>query len=502
MVGNDACRPCHQAIYDSYSHTAMARTSGPAFPPLEGSFRHAPSGVSYRVYREGQTARLSYERGSGAPLRGMQELKYYVGSNTRGRTFLFDIDGFLYQAPINYYAARNVWDMSPGYAALRAMELNHPVDSTCLFCHASRVQPVRAGTVNGFDGPPFLQNGVGCERCHGGGSEHVKGAGPMVNPAALAGERRDSVCMQCHLEGEARIARAGRSQEDYAPGGLLFDDLAIFVRADDAEERRGAVSHVESMALSLCRRKSGDALGCITCHDPHLQPGAAEKPGYYRAKCVACHAAKGGGHYPNQPDCTACHMPRMDSADVSHTVVTDHRIVRTRRADRPRATTVGRLVPFGNRPPEPRDLGLAYGEVALRGNAFAAGEALRLLEGARRQYPDDAEVLTRLGYLYQARGEAQTAERYYEQVLKRDPDRAVVAANLGVFYAGRGRLREALALWRHAFDRNPQLSEIGVNLGRALCGIGDADGGRSALQRVLTHNPDSALAREAIASCR
>src|SRR3954471_18965662 len=82
-VGNDACRPCHAAIYDSYSRTAMARTSGPAFPPLEGSFRHAPSGVSYRVARTGETATLTYERGGAVPLHGTQELKYYVGSNTR-----------------------------------------------------------------------------------------------------------------------------------------------------------------------------------------------------------------------------------------------------------------------------------------------------------------------------------------------------------------------------------------------------------------------------------
>src|SRR6059058_2677249 len=86
MVGNDACRPCHRAIYDSYSQTAMARTSGAAFPPLEGSFRHAPSGVSYRVYRDGPAAMLAYERGGPARLAGTQELKYYVGSNTRGRT--------------------------------------------------------------------------------------------------------------------------------------------------------------------------------------------------------------------------------------------------------------------------------------------------------------------------------------------------------------------------------------------------------------------------------
>jgi Flp pilus assembly protein TadD len=42
-----------------------------------------------------------------------------------------------------------------------------------------------------------------------------------------------------------------------------------------------------------------------------------------------------------------------------------------------------------------------YGELALRGNAFAAREALRLLQEALRRHPDDPEVLTRLGYLYQ-----------------------------------------------------------------------------------------------------
>ena len=181
-VGNEACRPCHEAIYNSYSRTAMARTSGPAVPDLEGSFKHARSGVSYRVFRDGQTAVLSYKRAGPMALDGKQVLKYYVGSNTRGRAFLFDIDGFLYQTPINYYATTNAWDISPGYAQLRTMELNHPVDSTCLFCHASRVQPAKKGTLNEFGAVPFLQNGVSCERCHGPGGNHVNGGASMVNP--------------------------------------------------------------------------------------------------------------------------------------------------------------------------------------------------------------------------------------------------------------------------------------------------------------------------------
>ncbi len=49
-VGNEACSACHRRIYESYSSTAMARTSGPALPNvIEGSFDHGPSGVSYQV---------------------------------------------------------------------------------------------------------------------------------------------------------------------------------------------------------------------------------------------------------------------------------------------------------------------------------------------------------------------------------------------------------------------------------------------------------------------
>jgi Tfp pilus assembly protein PilF len=498
-VGNQACRPCHQVIYDSYSRTAMARTSGPALPGLEGSFRHAPSGVFYRVLKAGQTAVLSYERPGTRALYGTQTLKYYIGSNTRGRAFLFDIDGFLYQTPINYYAATNTWEMSPGDAQLREMQLNHPVDSTCLFCHASRVQPTKQGTLNGFGDVPFVQDGVGCERCHGPGSDHVNGAGSMVNPAKLTGERRDSICVQCHLEGEARIARAGRSQEDYRPGQILSEYLAIFVREDDAQQRRGAVSHVESLALSRCKRASGEALSCVTCHDPHVQPDAAEKSDYYRTRCIKCHDSTIERHSPRQQDCTSCHMPRLESADIGHTVVTDHRIPRVRQADRPRTREVRRLVQFGKATPDARDLGLAYGQVALRGDAFAKRESLRLLESAQQQHPDDPEVLTRLGFLYQSRGNLDTAQKYYERAFKLDPDRAVVANNLGVFYSRGGMLTRSLELWRNVVDKNPHLSEIGVNLGVGLCAVGDTEAAKAVLQRVLKHNPDFGLARQALA---
>ncbi len=494
-VGTDACAACHRRIYDAYASTAMARTSGPAAPNvIEGSFDHGPSGVSYDVRRQGGAAFLSYDRAGPRQLHGTLQLKYYIGSNTRGRAFLFAIDRFLYQSPIDYYTAKHAWDMSPGDAHVREMALNHPADSTCLFCHASRVQSPEGGTANRFTGDAFLQPGVGCERCHGPGSDHANGRGPIVNPARLTAGRRDSVCQQCHLKGEARIALQHRAEEDYAPGDLFSDYVAIFVREDAAVDRLGAISQVEALALSLCKRRSGDGLSCITCHDPHTQPNDSAKPAYYRARCLGCDAPLSQTHYAAQPDCVACHMPRINSADIGHTMVTDHRIERTGRPAPPK-TGGGRLIEFGRLQPRSRELGLAYGEVALRGDAAAAREAFRLLQDVVPSAEPDPDVLVRLAYLYQVRGDFDQAERLYDRALKDDPNRAVASANLGVLCARRGMLPRAIELWRAAFDNNPHLSELGINLANGLCAAGDAAAAREVLERVLKHNPDLGAAR-------
>jgi tetratricopeptide (TPR) repeat protein len=102
-----------------------------------------------------------------------------------------------------------------------------------------------------------------------------------------------------------------------------------------------------------------------------------------------------------------------------------------------------------------------------------------------RTHGDDPDVLTRLGYLHQLRGDFEPPERLYDRALRADPDRAVVAANLGLLYVRKGMLTRAVALWRPAFAKNPQLTELGVNLGRALCADGDHTGARQVLQRVL-----------------
>jgi len=123
-VGNEACKSCHADIYRSYSLTAMARASGPAAQELiPGEFQHAASGVHYRVYTEGDAAWLSFERPGDPALRGKRQLLYYIGSGRRGRSYLFAVDGFLFESPVNWYANRHVWDMAPAYGSTREIPI-------------------------------------------------------------------------------------------------------------------------------------------------------------------------------------------------------------------------------------------------------------------------------------------------------------------------------------------------------------------------------------------
>jgi hypothetical protein len=48
-VGNQACRPCHQAIDDSYARSAMARTSGAASTTAAGCSTAARQTLPHRA---------------------------------------------------------------------------------------------------------------------------------------------------------------------------------------------------------------------------------------------------------------------------------------------------------------------------------------------------------------------------------------------------------------------------------------------------------------------
>ena len=220
FVGNQACEPCHAAIVKAYRGTPMAISSGRNRGPVTpGSFRHAASGVRYDISDSGLVKILE---GRGAR-RTATRLLRRVGRG--GPQFSLFARRISLRGSGNVVRAVGKVGVSPGYERDSVSRWNRAVEPSCLACHASQTN-WREGSQNQYSDPPFAQDGVGCERCHGPGSLHIEGKGKMVNPAKLEPARRDSVCSQCHLSGEARVERAGRKFADYRPGDVLSEFVA------------------------------------------------------------------------------------------------------------------------------------------------------------------------------------------------------------------------------------------------------------------------------------
>jgi hypothetical protein len=539
---NAACAGCHQAIYEKYRKTPMANASGVAADGfLPGSFTHEASGVSYRMTERDGRIFLKFSRevasrqpasADEAALSGDRELKYFIGSGARGRTYLFEQDSYWFEIPINWYGKKRIWDMAPNFLNAKEMPLTMPVDPPCLRCHTSDAQPSLPEARNKYAGAPFLEGGITCTACHGDASAHLASSGrtPMVKIGQLPHAQRDSICLSCHLEGQEAVVHLGRRLVDFRPGDNIFDYASFFVRQNSDGSGARATSQWEALLRSGCKRGSGDKLTCTSCHDPHgttRSMSAAERVTYYRERCLECHdpaaARPPGGaaqptspqgfassHHPENQDCTSCHMQRVRSDDIAHEQVTDHSIARLPIANaRKTATSSGPFVSIGSEvgvpgPEKDRDLGLAYAFAASRGDRQAGEQALVYLARAEEQPGSaaDAQLHEKLGFLHQLAGDKDAASREYAAALAADAHDSVAAGNLALLKAGDRRYAEAIDLWRQAFAEDPVQLKAGMNLAIVECGLGRKEAALGTLQRILDFAPDDGQARDLLRGIR
>jgi hypothetical protein len=491
-----SCGGCHAAILHSYLSTPMANASGLAAERLKtGVFDHKPSGMRYALSMQGSKLMLTYRDANDPWIAASHQLDYFLGSGHLGLTYLYSLNDYLFESPIAYYSASQSLDLKPGLESMTQAPPALPVQAACLRCHMSAVQHSDPGTINRYRGLPFLHAGITCESCHGDTEHHIAtgGKAAVVNPSKLNANLRDSVCISCHLEGDISVERAGHSALDFKPGDSISDYVAYFVYGGQAATKRG-VSEVEQLSLSKCKRTSGDAMSCMSCHDPHDTPeGASEKAAFYRRKCLTCHTGNtfATAHHPENPDCVGCHMPRTGAENISHVAWTDHRILRYPGAPdaaakpSPGDTLVSVFSPGATE----RDVALAYYKSLLEGNVALQQKAFEKLQAVKPELTGDDDALVALGVLVEGRGDYKQAQELFQEVLRRDPLNLIAISNLGTLLAKSGDLQAAISLWRPAFERNEGVVGLAKNLARVECAAGDTAAARATLQKTLQYSP-------------
>lgn len=150
-------------------------------------------------------------------------------------------------------------------------------NQVCAQCHAQIVQQFPASphahlVIENLSAP----GGIGCEACHGPGSQHVAAGGGakfIINPG-----KNPEACFRCHLQ-----VRAEFELPDHHP--VIEGRMSC---ADCHDPHGGDIFKPASSGLAMARRNEN----CAQCHREQTRPFVFEHPAV-REGCTVCHSPHG-----------------------------------------------------------------------------------------------------------------------------------------------------------------------------------------------------------------
>jgi tetratricopeptide (TPR) repeat protein/cytochrome c553 len=351
-VGTAACAECHAKEHGAWQGSQHDRAMQPATEKtVLGDFAKAKfafAATTSTFFRRDGKYFVNTDGPDGKP--ADFEIKYTFGVEPL-QQYLIELPGGRLQA------LGLAWDTRPKAAGgerwfhlypdrkLRAGDPLHwtGIDQNwnyqCADCHSTNLRKGYDEKAGAFK-TNWADLNVGCEACHGPGSNHVawakksgdwtrhesgkglavalderRGAAWALDAAtgnAARSKPRESnreieTCARCH-------ARRGQFSDDWRPGQPFADAFRAALLEPglyhvDGQQR----DEVYTYGSFLQSRMHARGVTCSDCHDPHS--GKVRAPG--NAACAQCHApakydAGSHTHHPagsKGAECAACHMP-------------------------------------------------------------------------------------------------------------------------------------------------------------------------------------------------
>jgi len=309
-TGSKACQTCHPAVYARWRKTRMANiVRDPKGRPdiIEGDFSKPNPLVTFKpadvdlVYGDKWKQRYFYKKGN---------------------------DYFIY--PVQWDVENKVW--RPYHAAkgtdwwtARYPDANseRPTGPLCDGCHSVNY--------NVSTHQPTEWN-VGCEKCHGPGSDHVAkpAKSNIVNPSRLDRTRANDVCMQCHTQGQPLnnpISADANRYYDWPVGFVVGQRLSDYWALEEHKLGETSFTHSPDGTAHKNRMQGNDfvqsemykhGITCFACHDVHGTANNADTIKTGNALCKTCHTdidAAAHSHHAEGSvgaECTGCHMPKIE----------------------------------------------------------------------------------------------------------------------------------------------------------------------------------------------
>jgi predicted CXXCH cytochrome family protein len=319
-VGSQACEKCHQQVYEHWKKTPMANV-------VRDPHEH-PEAIIPDLSKN-PLAKFTKE-----------QVAFVYGSVWKQRYFTKIGDDY-FPEPAQWDVINKVWrpyfvaNGTDWWATLYPPDnMQRPTGPTCDGCHSVDYD---------IHTKKVAEWNVGCERCHGPGSEHVEhpSRGNILNPARMDYVHANDTCIQCHSQGRPLVDPIEGQHYDWAVGYHVGLNLQDFWQLEEHTLGAGTFTHFADGTAHKNRMQGNDfvqsvmyrrGVTCFNCHDVHGTDNYAQLRKPADKLCLDCHGPMSLNgprtatieehthHKDGTPgsQCVACHMPKIETtiADV------------------------------------------------------------------------------------------------------------------------------------------------------------------------------------------